>query len=116
MDMTCCGTFSKRVCAMIEVAEAVERVLAQGVALSPEEMPAQLSLGCVLAEDIFSDIDSPPHDKSVVDGFAVRANDCLAPPVTLQIIEEILAGAVPTKALEPGQATRIMTGAPIPSR
>jgi molybdopterin molybdotransferase len=72
------------------------------------------ALGLVLAEDIASDIDLPPHDKSVVDGYALQAAGA-APGAVLTILEEITAGMVPSKRVEPGTATRIMTGAPIPA-
>lgn len=71
------------------------------------------SLGLVLAADIKSDIDSPPHDKALMDGYAVVASD-IVPGVELTILEEVTAGDVPTKPVTAGTATRIMTGAPIP--
>ncbi len=70
--------------------------------------------GCVLAESIVSDIDSPPHDKSIVDGYAVIAADTADLTAELTVLEEITAGAVPTRTVERGMATRIMTGAPVP--
>lgn len=76
-------------------------------------MQATESLGCVLAADIQSDVDSPPHDKALMDGYAVVATD-IEPGVELSIREEVTAGDVPTKRVAPGTATRIMTGAPIP--
>ena len=73
------------------------------------------ALGCVLTEPVTSDIDSPPHDKSIVDGYAIIAADAAEPGAELTVIEEITAGAVPTRTVERGTATRIMTGAPIPA-
>lgn len=70
--------------------------------------------GCVLAETVTSDIDSPPHDKAIVDGYAVCSADVKAAGVELRVLEEITAGAVPTQTVERGTATRIMTGAPLP--
>jgi molybdopterin molybdotransferase len=67
-----------------------------------------------LAEPIVSDIDSPPHDKSIVDGYAVVAADCERAAAELIVLEEVTAGAVPTRSVERGAATRIMTGAPLP--
>jgi molybdopterin molybdotransferase len=63
---------------------------------------------------VTSDIDSPPHDKSVVDGYALRAADVGSPNARLRVLEEVTAGMVPTRTVESGTATRIMTGAPIP--
>jgi molybdenum cofactor synthesis domain-containing protein len=66
------------------------------------------SVAAVAAEFI------PPFDNSAMDGFAVVASDCEEGPVTLAINEDIAAGSVPLKAVVPGTATRIMTGAPMP--
>lgn len=71
-------------------------------------------LGLTLAEEIVSGQDSPPFDKALMDGYAVRSEDVASGTATLDVIEEITAGRTPTKALTPGTATRIMTGAPIP--
>lgn len=49
-----------------------------------------------------------------MDGFAVRSSDITAPPTALLVIEDIPAGYLPQKSLRPGQASRVMTGAPIP--
>src|SRR5690349_7645793 len=98
---------------MIEVSTALEIVLGHTTLLSTELVTLALARGRVLAEAIASDIDSPPYTKSLMDGFAVRSSDCSA-PATLTIIEEVAAGHVGKRAVEAGQATRIMTGAPIP--
>jgi molybdopterin molybdotransferase len=100
---------------MLSVAQALEIVLrnakslpAGTVALTPA------MLGLVVAEDIVSDLDMPPFDKAMMDGFALRCSDLRDGRAELRIIEEIIAGKMPTKALNAGQASRIMTGAPIP--
>jgi molybdopterin molybdotransferase len=72
------------------------------------------ALGYAIAEDIFSDIDLPPFDKSAMDGYAVRSEDLQNPPVELEVIETVAAGYAPTAKLKPGKAIKIMTGAPIP--
>jgi molybdopterin molybdotransferase len=72
------------------------------------------ALGLVLAEDVASDIDSPPYDKSMVDGYAVRAADIVDGHAELDVLEEIMAGAVAAKTVVAGTCSRIMTGAPIP--
>jgi molybdopterin molybdotransferase len=71
-------------------------------------------VGLVLAEDVASDLDMPPYDKSLVDGFAVRADDLAGGEATLVIVEEIAAGRMPARAVGPGQTARIMTGAVVP--
>jgi molybdopterin molybdotransferase len=68
----------------------------------------------VLAEDVASDIDSPPFDKAMMDGFALCCADLRDGQAELTIIEEIPAGKTPTVEVKAGQASRIMTGAPIP--
>src|SRR5688572_14929337 len=110
---------------MHSVAQALELVLkhatrrpADTVALTPA------ALGLVLAEDIASDIDLPPFDKSLVDGYALRSADVMATPESpaggeatsalLKVIEEITAGRPPRQFVRAGQASQIMTGAMLP--
>jgi molybdopterin molybdotransferase len=99
---------------MLTVDEALRLVLDHTEPLPPQPVELTGALGHVLAEPVFSDIDSPPHHKSIVDGYALVAADALAPGVKLAVLEEITAGAVPTRTIERGTATRIMTGAPLP--
>lgn len=77
-------------------------------------VPLSKSFGRVLSRDVASDIDIPPFDRSLMDGFAVRAADVSNPPATLEVIGEIPAGAPPGRAIGPGEAVAIMTGAPTP--
>src|SRR3954466_2802078 len=98
---------------MLEVADALAVVLRHARPLAPRPGPA--ALGRVLAEDVASDLDMPPYDKAMMDGYAVRAADLAAEPRELEVVEEITAGRTPTKAVGAGQAARIMTGAPLPS-
>ena len=101
---------------MLSVAEAQQRVLEQAQPLPPGEVPlGPAALGLVLAEEVASDLDLPPHDKAIMDGYALRAADLATGRATLEVIEEVLAGQVPQRAVGPGQATRIMTGAPVPA-
>lgn len=72
------------------------------------------SLGRALAEDVFSDVDMPPFDKSAMDGYAVRSEDIQSPPVELEVLEIVPAGQMPSKEVKPGKAIKIMTGAPVP--
>ena len=99
---------------MIELAEARRLVLAQAQRLHPRAVPLEESLGCVTSVDITSDEAVPPFPNTAVDGFAVRAEDTAAAPVTLPVIATIAAGAPPEPPLQPGTAIRILTGAPIP--
>jgi len=75
-------------------------------------------VGAVLAEDVTASENVPPFDRSPYDGYAFRAADTAgadkAHPVTLNILEEIPAGSMWTRAVEPGTAAKILTGAPVP--
>ena len=87
--------------------------------LEHERVALADALGRVVAVSIAPAIDVPPFDRSVVDGFAVRAADVAAAsdttPVTLRPTGETVAcGIAPTRSVEPGTATTIATGGPIP--
>lgn len=99
---------------MISVEEALAKVLEHAHPSTSTHVKFTDALGLVLAEDVRSDIDSPPHDKSLVDGYAVIASD-VSRGVELRILEEVTAGQTPTTQVVSSSATRIMTGAPIPS-
>lgn len=99
---------------MLSVPEAQAIVLKHAAALPPKATPLSAALGLVLAEDIASNLDMPPYDKAMMDGYALRCADLRNGKATLKIIEEITAGRTPEKTLGPTQAARIMTGAPVP--
>jgi molybdopterin molybdotransferase len=99
---------------MLEVAEALSIVLQRACPLRPTTHSLSPALvNHVLAADARADRDSPPFDKSLRDGYAVRAADCSA-SCELQIVEEIAAGVMPKLSIAPGECARIFTGAPIP--
>jgi len=99
---------------MLEVADALAEVLARARPLTPQvERLSPGNLGGVLAEDVTADRDSPPFDKSLRDGYAVRSTDRF--DADLRVVEEIPAGAVPRNEIGPGECARIYTGAPIPA-
>lgn len=99
---------------MLTVEEALSAILGEVRAFQPSNVPLAEALGLVLAADVHSDVDSPPFDKSLMDGFAVRSEDLKGAQVRLKVIEEVTAGRVPTRPVGKGEATRIMTGAPLP--
>ena len=84
-------------------------------ALATEPVEIEAALGRVLATDVTSPVFLPQRDNSSMDGYAVRAADVLHArpdhPARLRVIGTIAAGGEPTRALEPGEAARIMTGA-----
>ena len=100
---------------MLSVDDALHAVLERVTRSEPVVRPTGESLGLVLAEDVASDVDSPPHNKSLVDGYAVVAADLADGTAEFVLLEEVAAGAVPTQNVTPGHATRIMTGAPLPT-
>ena len=103
---------------MIGVREAMDRIVAGVSLLGAEEVALMEALGDVLAEDVDSPITLPARTNSAMDGFAVRASDVQGAtrtsPRRLTVIEEVQAGRLPSRAIGPGQATRVMTGAPLP--
>src|ERR1700691_2572704 len=100
---------------LLSVTEAQAIVLQHARPLPTEERQlADAPLGRVLAEDVISDLDSPPFDKALMDGYAVRTVDLTEGQAALLVIEEVTAGRTPKLPVGPGQATRIMTGAPVP--
>jgi len=104
---------------MIAVEEAQRQVLAEVTLLGTEEVPFTEALGRVLREEIRAPFDTPEGDNSGMDGFAVRAADIAgagaASPAVLRVIDDIPAGRVPERSVQPGTAARIMTGALVPA-
>jgi molybdenum cofactor synthesis domain-containing protein len=100
---------------MIPVEDALEIVLREAPPLPTEDVAIEDAVGRVLAEDVRSDADMPPFDRAAMDGYAVRAEDVASAPVALEIIGEVPAGTWPEQEVGPGQAVRIMTGAPVPA-
>jgi molybdopterin molybdotransferase len=96
---------------MISFEKAYETVMAAARPLESEQVPLDEACGRVLAEDVTSDIDMPPFNKSAMDGYACRSADLPGP---LDVIEFIPAGTSPTRSVGPGQCSKIMTGAMVP--
>jgi molybdopterin molybdotransferase len=94
--------------------DALARILDGVPALPVVETPLLDSLGLVLSEDILADRDVPPFRNSAMDGYAVRGDDVASAPVELRVVGEIAAGGFPQAEVGPGEAMRIMTGAPMP--
>src|SRR3989442_605993 len=98
----------------IPVERALEIVLANTPSLPSKEVLLTQALGRVLAEDVPSDVDMPPFDRSAMDGYALRAGDTSGAPVVLDVIGQVRAGQYPDRGIEPGKAIQVMTGAPVP--
>ncbi|HLH46359.1 MAG TPA: gephyrin-like molybdotransferase Glp [Acidimicrobiales bacterium] len=103
---------------MIPLEDARARVLADCPPLRAAEVPLAEALGLVLAEDVDSGEAVPPFASSAMDGYAVLAADVAGAsheaPARLRIVGTLAAGAAPTTPVRPGEAVRIMTGAPFP--
>ncbi|MFD7653718.1 gephyrin-like molybdotransferase Glp [Actinosynnema sp. NPDC059797] len=100
---------------LTRVADHKARVAGLVGVLPVVELPVADCLGLALARDLVAPIALPPFDNSAMDGYAVRAADVAATPVTLPVVEDIPAGRTRVPPLEPGTAHRIMTGAPVPA-
>ena len=104
---------------MMSVEEALECVLSHVQPLEAETIPLLEAVGRVAAEDLRSDCDIAPFDHAAMDGFAVRVADLAQAsaehPVALQVVGEVPAGSVYSGEVGPGEAVRIMTGAPVPA-
>ena len=98
----------------LSVSEAQRVVLESIAATGAEQVRLEQSLGRVLAEEVRANRDQPPYDISAMDGYTLRSADLGIIPATLEIIEDIKAGDMPSKTLAPGLCARIMTGAPLP--
>lgn len=102
----------------ISLEEALDILLNENSQTEAIHVPLLDSLGSVLAEDIISDINMPPFNKSPLDGYAVCSDDIKSAskerPITLKVIDFVPAGHVSSKKIKSGEAMRIMTGAKIP--
>lgn len=103
---------------MLPLEEAQSRVLAPILALGSESVALGEALGRVLAEPLVATRAQPPADNSAMDGYAVRWEDVResggGDGVLLDVTETIPAGGWSDREIGPGQAARIMTGAPMP--
>jgi molybdopterin molybdotransferase len=76
------------------------------------------ALGSVLAENVTAEIDQPPFPRAPLDGYTLISENSLGAspdhPVKLRVVDEIVAGHKGKRSINPGEAVRIMTGAPIP--
>ncbi|MCP4262096.1 MAG: molybdopterin molybdotransferase MoeA [Planctomycetes bacterium] len=96
---------------MLTFEEALRTVLDSAQCLGSERIDITLAINQILAEDVKSDMDMPPFNKSAMDGYACRRADLAN---ELEVVETIPAGYTPTKSIEPNQCAKIMTGASVP--
>ena len=88
---------------MLTIEEALELVERHIAPIAPRKVPLGEAAGLVLAEDVVSEFNSPPYNKAVMDGYAVRSRDRQP---ERRLLEEIGAGTVPRHPVTPGTATR----------
>ncbi|HEY8373675.1 MAG TPA: gephyrin-like molybdotransferase Glp [Pseudonocardiaceae bacterium] len=103
---------------MRPVDEQLERILAAAVRPSPVRVAIAEAQGLLCAEDVVAERALPGFDQAAVDGYAVRSVDvkqAAEEPVVLPVVGEIPAGSRQPHRLQPGQAVRVATGAPLPT-
>ncbi|MCD8152711.1 MAG: hypothetical protein LUD71_06555 [Clostridiales bacterium] len=104
----------------ISLEEAVDYILSHVRRISrAEHLPLLSAAGRILAEDMITETENPPFDRSPIDGYACHAADLAAAshetPAVLKVVEEINAGQFSERTIQNGEAVRIMTGAAIPA-
>jgi len=100
--------------ALMPVAEALQRVLADAKPLPTEVVSIDEAFDRVLTEDVVALRTQPPAAVSAMDGYAVRASDVAHAPVVLKVIGQVAAGHPFTGKVGPGEAARIFTGGIMP--
>lgn len=108
---------------MLSVAQAEALLLKLVEPLDPtrnlETVDLINAVGRILAQEVVSPLDFPHWDNSAMDGYAVRFADVAAcdaeNPAVLRVVTEIPAGVAPDRAIAPGEAARIFTGAMMPA-
>lgn len=96
---------------MISQAEAYKIMMARACTLASERVILDDALGRVLAQDVRSDLNMPPFNKSAMDGYACRRDDLAN---HLRVVEILKAGEEPRKSIGPGECAKVMTGGVLP--
>ena len=103
----------------ISVERAIELIEANVRPVEAGHIRATRAQGRVLSEDVCAPMNQPPWPRSPLDGYAFRAADSAGAskesPVTLRVVETLYAGSWTDREVQPGEAVRLMTGAPIPA-
>ena len=98
--------------------EEAKNQLAQFMALEAESTGIDEAIFRVLAKSIKADQDSPPFDRSIMDGFAVKSTDTFgsseSSPSLFNVVGEISMGEVPRIKIQRGESLRIWTGGAMP--
>lgn len=99
---------------MRPIEEVRSEVVSSVPVIDSEAVELSEARGRVLAEPVVATENVPPWANSAMDGFAVRSEDLDPPGALLEIVDDVPAGSVASVAVGPGQAIKIMTGAPMP--
>ncbi len=99
---------------LLDVDDALRRVLHGVSPLNAESVPLVETVGRVAAREVRATRPLPAWDNSAMDGYAVRAEDVPTTPVTLPVVDAVAAGDRGDRGVPPGSAARIFTGAPLP--
>lgn len=103
---------------MLKLSMAMKQVKTNLPVLGTEVVTLPEAGGRVLAEDLFSGEDLPPHPRAAMDGYAVRAEDISTAspqsPALLTVVDTVAAGGYPSRPVKKGEAVTIATGAPMP--
>ena len=100
---------------MIRLDDALQLILDSVTVLERQTVSIHRALGRILAQDVLADRPLPPFHRVAMDGYAVRSSDFSGPSAKLQHAGEIAAGDVFERTVQPGEAYKIMTGAPCPA-
>lgn len=96
---------------MLDYQTALQKLREEQIAIQTESVSLEQALGRILSEDVYSDIDMPPFNKSAMDGYACRKSDLSH---KLTCVEIVPAGSLPKQAIKEKYCSRIMTGGVIP--
>ncbi|MEM9343802.1 MAG: gephyrin-like molybdotransferase Glp [Pseudomonadota bacterium] len=99
---------------MITVSQALDGVFSLLSPLDVEDVPLRVAAGRVLARPVAATRDQPPFATSVMDGYAVRAED-VQPGARFSVVGEAAAGHATHRSVKANEAIRIFTGAPVPA-
>lgn len=103
---------------MLELEDAVQRILAMMPAAASESVPLADAHERILSNRLLATIDLPPFDNSAMDGYAVRADDVAAAkpasPVSLRLCGKVAAGETIAVEISAGDCVRLFTGSPLP--
>jgi len=103
---------------LVPLGDVQAMILDVVVRLEAVEVPLGDALGAILAEEVVAPEPVPPFANTAMDGYALRAGDTAGAspdsPVRLRVVDDLAAGRAPDVPVDPGEAIRIMTGAPMP--